>query len=86
MFGLLAHQLITYLNICKGIIIGAFLVVQWWRICLPMQETRVWSMGQEDPLEKEMVTHSSILGWEILWTKEPGGLQFMEVAKESNMT
>ena len=43
-------------------------------------------MGQEDPLEKEMVTHSSILGWEILWTKEPGGLQFMEVAKESNMT
>ena len=43
-------------------------------------------MGQEDPLEKEMATHSSILGWEISWTKEPGGLRFMEVAKELNMT
>ena len=43
-----------------------------------VQETRVWSLGWEDPLEKEMATHSSILAWRILWTEEPGGLQSME--------
>ena len=42
-----------------------------------MQETRVWSLGQENPLEKGMATHSSILAWKILWTEEPGGLQSM---------
>ena len=42
-----------------------------------MQETWVPSLGGEDPLEKEMATHSSILAWKILWTKEPGGLQSM---------
>ena len=43
---------------------------------LPMQETcRVWSLGWEDPLEKEMATHSSILAWRIPWTEEPGRLQ-----------
>ena len=41
------------------------------------QETWVRSLGQEDPLEKEMATHSSILAWKILWTEEPGGLQSM---------
>ena len=41
------------------------------------QEMQVQSLGQEDPLEKEMATHSSILAWEIPWTEEPGGLQFM---------
>ena len=40
-----------------------------------MQETRVRSLGGEDPLEKEMATHSSILAWRIPWTEEPGGLQ-----------
>ena len=40
-----------------------------------MQETQVRSLGLEDPLEEEMATHSSILAWEIPWTKEPGGLQ-----------
>ena len=39
-----------------------------------MQETRVQSLGQEDPLEKEMATLSSIHAWKILWTEEPGGL------------
>ena len=39
-----------------------------------MRETRVWSLGQEDPLEKEMATHSSILAWEIPQMKEHGGL------------
>ena len=41
------------------------------------QETQVQSLGQEDPLEKEMSTHSSILAWEIPWTGEPGGLRSM---------
>ena len=44
----------------------------------PMQETQVRSLGGEDPLEKEMATHSSILAWRIPWTEEPGGLQSME--------
>ena len=42
-----------------------------------MQETQVRSLGWEDPLEKGMATHSSILAWEIPWTEEPGGLQSM---------
>ena len=45
--------------------------------CLLMQETQVQSLGQEDPLEKEMATHSSILTLRIPWTEEPGGLQSM---------
>ena len=40
-----------------------------------MQETKVWSLGQEDPLEKGMAAHSSIRAWRIPWTEEPGGLQ-----------
>ena len=50
-----------------------------------MQKTQVQSMGQEDPLEKEMATYSSILAWEIPWTEEPGGLQSID-HKESDMT
>ena len=42
-----------------------------------MQETQVQSLCQEDPLKREMATHSSILAWEILWTEEPGGLLSM---------
>ena len=42
-------------------------------ICLPMQQTRVLSLGGEDPLEEEMATHSSMLAWEIPQTEEPGG-------------
>ena len=42
-----------------------------------MQETQVQSLGLEDPLEKEMATHCSILAWRITWTEEPGGLQSM---------
>ena len=55
-------------------------MTQWKRILLPMQETQeMWvrSLGQEDPLEKEMETHSSMLAWRIPWTEEPGGLQPM---------
>ena len=43
----------------------------------PMQETQVQSLGQEDPLEKEMVTHSSILAWRIPWMEKPDRLQSM---------
>ena len=42
-----------------------------------MQETHVQSLGREDPLEKEMATHSSILTWRIPWKEEPGRLQYM---------
>ena len=53
-------------------------MAQWERIHLPMQETqemRVLSLGQEDPLEEEMATYSSILAWKVPWTEEPGELQ-----------
>ena len=54
--------------------------------CLPiMQETWVRSLGREDPLEKEMATHSSTLAWKILWTEEPGRLQSM-VSPRVDMT
>ena len=55
----------------------ASLVAQWYRICLPVQETWVQFLGWEDPLEKEMATHSSILAWRFPWTEESGGLQFV---------
>ena len=50
-----------------------------------MQETCVQFLGQEDPLEKEMTTHSSTLAWRIPWTEEPGGLQSMG-SQESDTT
>ena len=45
------------------------------------QETWVQFLGQEDPLEKKMATHSSILAWKTPWAEEPGGLQFMGFQK-----
>ena len=50
-----------------------------------MQETQVQSLGQEDPLEKEIATHSNILAWRIPWTEKPGGLQSMGL-QESDVT
>ena len=50
-----------------------------------MRVTRVQSLGQEDLLEKEMATHSSILAWKISWPEEPDGLQSMR-SQESHMT
>ena len=50
-----------------------------------MQETQVHSLGREDPLEKEMATHSSILAWEIPCSEDPGRLQSMG-SQESDMT
>ena len=58
--------------------IGASLVAQMVNNLPAMQETWVQSLGQEDPLEKEMVTHSSILAWRIPWTEESGGLHAVE--------
>ena len=56
---------------------GASLVAQTVKNLPAMQKTWVCSLGQEDPLEKEMATHSSILSWTIPWTEEPGGLKSM---------
>ena len=58
-------------------LMNTFLVVQTVKNLSAMQETQVWSMSWEDPLEKWMVAHSSILAWRILWTEEPGGLLSM---------
>ena len=49
-----------------------------------MQETQVQSLGGEDPLEKEMPTHSSILVWKIPWTEEPGGVQSMRSQSQTS--
>ena len=51
-----------------------------------MQETQVQSLGQEDPLEKEMATHSSILAWRIPWTEEPGRLQSMALQSRTRLS
>ena len=53
------------------------LVAQRAKRLLAVRETRVWSLGQEDPLEKEIATHSSTLAWKIPWTDKPGRLQSM---------
>ena len=50
------------------------------------QETRVQSLGREDPLEEGMATHSSILAWRILGTEEPGGLQFMGSQSQAQLS
>ena len=55
----------------------ASLVAQTVKSLLAMQETWVQSVGWEDPMEREMATHSSTLAWKISWTEKPGGLQSM---------
>ena len=56
---------------------GTSLVAQLVKNLPAMEETQVQFLGWEDPLEKEMATHSSMLAWRIPWTEEPGGLQSM---------
>ena len=63
--------------ICISLMSGASLVAYSVKTLPEVQETWVLSLGWEDPLEKEMATHSSILAWKISWTEEPGGLQSM---------
>ena len=61
--------------------IGASLVAQTVKSLPAVQETQVRSLGEEDTLEKGMVTHSSIFAWRIPWTEEPGRLQSMGLQK-----
>ena len=56
-------------------LMGDFPVAEMVKNLLAMQETQVGSLGREDPLEKEMATHSSVLAWRISWTGEPMGSQ-----------
>ena len=62
------------------------LVVQIVKNLPAMQETWVLSLGWEDPLEKGMATHSSILAWRIPWTEEPNGLQSMESQSQTQLS
>ena len=64
---------------------GASLIAQSVKSLPAVQDTQVQFLGQEDPLEKEMATHSSIFAWRIPWTEEPGGLQSMG-SQESDTT
>ena len=73
------------INLTPEIIVKAPLIAQWVKNLPAIQETRIQSLGREDPLEKEMATHSSILAWRISWTEEPGRLQSMGL-QELDMT
>ena len=53
---------------------------------LVMRETPVLSLGQEDPLKKEMAIHSSILAWKLPWMEEPGGLQSMVIKSQARLS
>ena len=70
-----------FIGVFIGVLFGVFLeyytslVFQMVKNLLTMQEAQVQSLGRDDPLEKEMATHSIILGWSIPRTEEPGGLQ-----------
>ena len=68
--------MIMHLYIVPSLQLG-FLLVQMIKNLLSMQGTQVRSLGWEDPLEKEMAIHSSILAWRTPWTEEPGRLQSM---------
>ena len=75
-----ALSIVRFLKKHSNKYIGTSQVVQWQRICLPTKETQetwVWSLSGEEPLQKEMATHSSILAWRIPWTEEPSRLQSM---------
>ena len=69
------HQKVTLGGLPCGL--GASLVAQMVKNVPSMQETQVQSLGQEDPLEKGMATHFSVLAWRIPWASLPGGLQSM---------
>ena len=74
--GSFLSQISKFTLITKGI-----LVTQMVKNLPTVLETWIRSLGQEDPLEKELATHCSILAWEIPWTEEPGGLQFLELQR-----
>ena len=70
-------QQTTQFKLCTKDYSRASLVAQTVKHLPAMLETQVQSLGCEDPLEKEMATHSSVLAWKIPWTEEPGGLESM---------
>ena len=74
-----------YCSVNFNTCIDSCLVVQMVKNLPAMQETRVQSLSQKDPLEKEMTTHPSILAWRIPWTEEPGRPQSMG-SQESDTT
>ena len=61
-------------------------MAQWVKNSSAMQEMQVQSLGWEDPLEKAMATHSTILPWEILWTEEPGWLQSKTLLSQTQLS
>ena len=63
-----------------------YLVAQMVKNLPAMQETRVSSLGRDDPLEKGMATHSSILAWRIPWTEDPHGLQTMVSKSQTQLS
>ena len=73
----LGEKCLWFLPFLKENIPGASPVAQTVKNLSAMQETQARSLGQKDPLEKGMATHSSILAWRIPWTEETGGLQSM---------
>ena len=75
----------TYFVLFTKHLLCTSLVAQMVKNLPAMQETRIQYLGWEDPLEKELTAHSSILAWRIPWTEEPDRLQFMEL-KESDLT
>ena len=80
--GYTAHTSVQFINYVNQLYFdkvnyGASLVAQRLKRLPPMRETWVRSLGREDPLEKEMATHSSILAWRIPWTEEPDRQQSM---------
>ena len=71
--------MVLFIDICRGFPGGSAV-----KNPHAKQETQVPSLGQEDPLEKEMVTHSSILAWKIPWVKKPGRLQSMASQRDGH--
>ena len=72
-----SKPMVVYINKPQSKLLKISLVAQTVKHLSTMWETQVRFLGQEDPLEKEVVTHSKTLAWKILWTEEPGSLQSM---------
>ena len=81
----ISRCLVSWAKVKNIIILKCQLVAQMVKNLTATQETRIWSLGQENPLEKGMATHSSILAWRISWTEAPGGLSPW-VHKEADTT
>ena len=79
------YQDVTHFHHLRSFL-GIFPVAQTVKILPAMQETQVWFLDQEDPLEKGMADHSSILAWRIPWTKEPGGPQSVGLHRVKDTT